>query len=189
MSISFYTSSPPFFIAALQSQNCWWAPKRLGPLSQRLWVSNWGLFESTGRQWSRLANNESSEPWSAPGTLLALCNVGWQRHHPCIWRHMWAIVSSWELSILMLSIFSKSCCSVAKLCPTFWDPVNCSMTGFPVLHRLPEFAQTHVHWVNDAIQPSHPLWSPSTPALNLSQHQGLFQWIGSGGQSIGALWV
>ena len=67
------------------------------------------------------------------------------------------------------------CCSVAKLCMTLHDPMDCSMPGFPVLHYLSEFAQTHVHWVCDAIQPSHPL-SPSPPAFNLSQHQGLFQW-------------
>ena len=59
------------------------------------------------------------------------------------------------------------CCSVAQMCLTFWD---CSTPGFPVLHPLPEFAQTHVHWISDAIQPSHPLLSPSPPALNLSQH-------------------
>ena len=54
-----------------------------------------------------------------------------------------------------------------------------SMPGFPVLHHLPEFIQTHVHWVGDAIQPSHPLSSPSPPAFNLSQHQSLFQWVSS----------
>ena len=68
------------------------------------------------------------------------------------------------------------CCSLAKSCPTLCDPVDCSRPGFPVLHYLPEFAQTHVHWVSDAIQPSHPL-SPSSLALSLSQHQGLFQWV------------
>ena len=55
----------------------------------------------------------------------------------------------------------------------------CSTLGFPVLHCLPEFAQTHVHSISDAIQPSHPLLSPSPPAFNLSQHQGLFQWVSS----------
>ena len=64
--------------------------------------------------------------------------------------------------------------SVAELCPTLCDPMDCSTPGFPVHHQLPEPAQTHVHRVGDAIQPSHPLTSPS-PALNLSQHQGLFQ--------------
>jgi len=57
--------------------------------------------------------------------------------------------------------------------------MNCSMAGFSVLHHLPEFDQTHVHWVGDAIQPPHPLSSPSPPALNLSKHQGLSQWVGS----------
>ena len=71
------------------------------------------------------------------------------------------------------------CCSVAQSCPTLCDPMDCSTPGFPVLHHLPEFAQTHLHWVGDAIQPSHPLSSPSPPALNLSQHQDLFQWVGS----------
>ena len=59
----------------------------------------------------------------------------------------------------------------------FVTPVDCSTPGFPVLHYLPEFVQTHVHWVGDAIQPSHPLSSPSPPALSFSQHQGLFQWV------------
>ena len=65
------------------------------------------------------------------------------------------------------------CCSVTQVCPTFCDPMDCSTPGFPVLHHLPELAQTHVHLVGDAIQPSHPLSSPSPPAFNLSQHQGL----------------
>ena len=60
-------------------------------------------------------------------------------------------------------------------------PKDCSMPGFPVLYYLPEFAQTRVHWVSDTIQPSQPL-SPSSPVLNLSQHQGLFQWVGSSHQ-------
>ena len=59
------------------------------------------------------------------------------------------------------------------------DSVDCSMPGFPVLYYLPEFSQTQVHWVSDAIQPSHPLSSPSPPAFNLSQHQGLFKWVSS----------
>ena len=57
--------------------------------------------------------------------------------------------------------------------------MDCSTPGFPVLHYLLKFLQTHVHWVSDPIQPSHPLLSPSPPAFNLSQHQGLFQWVGS----------
>ena len=68
--------------------------------------------------------------------------------------------------------------SVAQSCPTPCDPMDCSTQGFPFLHYHLEFAQTHVHWVGDTIQPSHPLLSPS-PAFNLSQHQGLFQWVSS----------
>ena len=65
--------------------------------------------------------------------------------------------------------------SVAQSCPTLCDPINCSTPGLPVHHQLPEFTQTHVHRVSDAIQPSHPLSSPSPPAPNPSQHQSLFQ--------------
>ena len=64
---------------------------------------------------------------------------------------------------------------VTQSCLTLCDPMDCSTFGFPVHHQLPEFAQTHVHLVGDAIQPSHPLSSPSPPAFNLSQRQGLFQ--------------
>ena len=72
--------------------------------------------------------------------------------------------------------------SVAQSCPTLCDPMNHSTPGFPVHHQLPESTQTHVHQVDDAIQPSHPLLSLTPPALNLSQHQGLFQWVGSSQQ-------
>ena len=73
--------------------------------------------------------------------------------------------------------FCFCCCSVAQSCPTLCDPMDGSTPGLPVHHQLPEFTQTHVHRVGDAIQPSHPLSSPSPPAFNLSQHQGLFSSI------------
>ena len=86
----------------------------------------------------------------------------------------------WPLPPQLISVqFS----SVAQSCPTLCDPMDCSRPGFPVHHQLPELAQTHVHWVSNAIQPSNALLSPSPPAFNLSQHQGLFQWVS--GQSIG----
>ena len=69
-----------------------------------------------------------------------------------------------------------------KLCPTLCNPMDCNKPGFPVLHQPLELVQTHVHWVSDVIQSSHPLSSPSPPALNLSQHHGLFQWVGSSHQ-------
>ena len=69
----------------------------------------------------------------------------------------------------MLKIKSVQFCSVTQLCPTLCDPMDCSIPGFPVHHQLSELAQTHVHRVRDAIQPSYPLLSPSPPAFNLSQ--------------------
>ena len=76
-----------------------------------------------------------------------------------------------------MSFGSVQFSSVTQLCLTLWDPMNCSMPGLPVHHQLLEFTQTHVRWVGDAIQPSHPLSSPSPPALSLSQHQGIFQCV------------
>ena len=70
---------------------------------------------------------------------------------------------------------SSSSCSVTKSCPTLCDTMDCSKASFPVLHYLPEFAQTHVHRVSNAIQPSHPLLPSSPPILNVSQHRGLSQ--------------
>ena len=69
--------------------------------------------------------------------------------------------------------------SVTQLCPTLCEPMNRSTPGLPVHPQLLEFTQTHVHWVGDAIQPSHPLSTPSPPALNPSQHHSLFQWVNS----------
>ena len=80
--------------------------------------------------------------------------------------------------VILYSQFS----SVTQSCLTLGDPMDCSTPGLPVPHQLPEFTQTHVHQVGDAIQPSHPLSSPSPPAFNLSQHQGPFQWVGSSHQ-------
>ena len=69
--------------------------------------------------------------------------------------------------------------SVTQSCLTLCNPMDCSTPGLPVHHQLPEFTQTHVHWVGDAIQPSHPLSSPSPPTFNLFHHQGLFKWVSS----------
>ena len=81
------------------------------------------------------------------------------------------------ISYLILTSVQFS--SVAQSCLTLCDPMDYSTEGFPVHHQILEFAQTHVHRVGDAIQPSNPLSSPSPPAFNLSQHQGLFQWVDS----------
>ena len=86
---------------------------------------------------------------------------------------------SWGLSVLRERKKQSSCCLVAQSCLTLCGPMNHSTPGLPVHHQLLEFTQTYVRWVSDAIQQSHPLSFRSPPALNLSQHQGLFKWISS----------
>ena len=93
------------------------------------------------------------------------------------------------LVLRQLQFSSVQFSSVTQSCPTLCNPMDCSMPGLPVHHQLPEFTQTHADCIGDAIQPSHPLSSPSPPAFNLSQNQGLFpvsRLLASGGQSIGA---
>ena len=106
--------------------------------------------------------------------------------------HVWFCVTSWTVALqapLSMDIFrqehwngSVQFCSVSQSCPTLCDPTDCSTPGLPVHHQLLEFTQTHVHWVSDAIQPSHPLSPPSPPTFNLSQHQGFFKWVSSSHQ-------
>ena len=90
-----------------------------------------------------------------------------------------AILQSSWFSIYSLSTCSVQFSSVTQSCPTLCDPMNHSMPDLPVHHQLLEFTQTHVHRVSDAIQPSHPLLSPSPPAPNSAQHQSLVQWVNS----------
>ena len=90
---------------------------------------------------------------------------------------VWSVIKGRKVKCLWLGSVQFS--SVAQSYPTLCDHMNPSTPGLPVHHQLPEFTQTHVHRVGDAIQPSHPLSSPSPPAFNLSQHQGLFQWVNS----------
>ena len=94
---------------------------------------------------------------------------------------LWLCETGWVPLIFFFFLTSSSLqfSSVAQLCPTLWDPMNRSTLGLSVHHQLPKSTKTHVHCVGDAIQPSHPLSSPSPPAFNLSQHQSLFQWVSS----------
>ena len=82
-------------------------------------------------------------------------------------------IKSWVVHGQQKNQFS----SITQLCTTLYNPMDCSTSGFPVPHQLPEFAQIRLHQIGDAIQSSHPLSSPSPPDFNLSQHQGLFQWV------------
>ena len=106
----------------------------------------------------------------------------WEAHHVIFVidkikgrKHTLFIINDVRFTYFVAIQFS----SAAQSCLTLCDPMNCSTTGLPVYHQLPESTQTHVHWVSDAIQPSHPLSSPFPPALNLSQHRGLFKWVSS----------
>ena len=106
------------------------------------------------------------------GCFPGYCRVGkWDRRDHMEMPHI--------LLFLLKVSSSVQLSSVAQSCPTLCYPMNRSTSGLPIHHQLPEFTQTHVHQVSDAIQPSHPLSSPSSPAPNPSQHQGLFQWVNS----------
>ena len=113
--------------------------------------------------------------WLRDGHAIQICplRVLWLSSEAFVCEQILHRLWSWELD----TKFQFS--SVAQSCSTLGDPVNCSSPGLPVHHQLPEFTQTHVHRVGDAIQPSHPLSSPSPPAPNPSQHQSLFQWVNS----------
>ena len=107
-------------------------------------------------------------PW--PPCALRMCKH--QKHRTC---------TCYQLLLVVNWLF----CSVAKSCLTLCNSMDCSTPGFPVLHYLPELAQTHIHCVNDTIRPSHLQSPPSPPGLNLSQYQGLGWLLASGGQSTG----
>ena len=101
------------------------------------------------------------------GLLFEISSLPWNGNLHILKKESYSILASVQFS------------SVAQLCPTLCDPMNCSTPGLPVHHQLPEFTQTHVHRIGDAIQPSHPLSSPFPPAPNPSQHQSLFQSVNS----------
>ena len=144
----------------------------LKPLT--VWITtNWGKF------WKR---------WKCQTTLSVSWEICMQVKKQQLELDMeWQIYSKMEKeyvesmychpSYLTYIQSSVQFSSVAESCPTLCDPIDCSTPGLAVYHQLPEFTQTHVHWVSDAIQPSHPLLSLSPPTFNLSQHQGIFKWV------------
>ena len=140
------------------------------------------LVPSMVLQWIWAHSWNRDFPCAVPSALNALASIfSWLCHslHSGLW---WSVTPSSAYhslpSVLLFGIFLKFS-SVAQSCLTLCDPMNRSTPGPPVHHQLLESTQTHVHWVSDAIQPSHPLSSPSPPALRLSQHQGLFKWVRS----------
>ena len=145
--------------------------------TKELMLLNCGVGEDSRVLWTARRSNQSilkeiSPEYSLEGLMLKL--------RLQYFGHLMQRTDSLEKTLMLGKIEGKRgrgnvhccCCSVAKLCPTLCNPMDCSTPGFPVHHQLPELTQTHVHWVSDAIQPSH---SPLSPfAFNLSQHQGLF---------------
>ena len=133
-----------------------------------------GLSQARILEWVAISfTSGSSQSWDWSSVSYVSCTAG-------------GIFTDWAIRKAPepLYCFGQKVCfvqfsSVAQSCPTLCDPMNCSTPGLPIHHQLLEFTQTHVHRVGDAIQPSHPLSSPSPPAPNPSQHQSLFQWVNS----------
>ena len=131
--------------------------------------------------YSQISNSlltQSPAPWGTQVCFLRL----WI----CFVNNVFNVYFRFHLQVISCDLFpiltrfrSDQIRSVTQSCPTLCNPMNRSTPGFPVHHQLPEFTQTHVHRVSDAIQPSHPLSSPSPPAPNPPQHQGIFQWVNS----------
>ena len=134
------------------------------------WVWSLGWEDPLGKEMAIHSSILASRiPWTEkPGVLWS---IGSQRV-----GHNWATELNWTEDDCVLYVWV---CSVSQSCPTLCNPMNRSTPGLPVHHQLLEFIQTHVYRVGEAIQPSHPLSSPSPPAFNLSQHQGLLKWVSS----------
>ena len=132
------------------------------------------------REW-RICKPRNGKGWQRPPEMRREVSLtflsggsGGNMTQPTPWFWTFSL-HNWERKKCLLFQIS----TVAQWCLTLCNPMDCSMPGFPVHHQLPERAQTYVHQVSDAIQSSHPLSSSSPPDFNLSQHQGLFQWVSS----------
>ena len=149
--------------------------------ASRTWTKEFQALDIWKRT-KRRRSESSSEIWEAE--VVSLCLRDW----PCPSSPSLLKASLGEGKVYFYEtcawlfgplefVLSHCCCLVAQSCPALCHPMDCSTPGLPVHHQLPEFTQTRIHWVGDAIQLSHPLSSPSPPALNRSQYQGLFQWV------------
>ena len=147
---------------ALIAQSCWtlWDPMDCSPPGS----SVYGILQARILGWNAIPFSRGCS-WLRDRTQVS-----------CIADRFF---TSWATKEASLTFSSVKFSSVTQSCPTLCNPMNCSTPGLPVHHQLQEFTQTHVHQVSDAIQPSHPLSSPSPPAPNPSQHQSLFQWVNS----------
>ena len=146
----------------------------------------WDGWMASPTWWTWVWVNPGSWCWTGrPGELQSMGS--WRVWHDWVAKLNWTELnspipvhfSSLIPKMLMFTLAISSFSSVTQSCLTLYDPMNRSTPGLPVHHQLLQFTQTHAHRVGDAIQPSHPLLSPSPPAPNPSQHQGLFQWVSS----------
>ena len=155
-------------VVCLVTQSCLipWNPMDCSPPGS----SVYGILQARILEWVAMLSSRGSS-WTRDQTHFS-CICRWILYH-CKWLLMWNIYFLYKPNNF------HQIRSVSQSCPTLCDPVNHSTPGLPVHHQLPEFTQTHVHRVIDAIQPSHPLSSPSPLAPNPSQHQSLFQWVNS----------
>ena len=123
--------------------------------------------------------------WKRTTTWQVVTSIAWDECTEIYQYSIWHLGYNYWYSkiisfpIIIIKEYSVQFSSVTQSCPTLSDPVNHNMPGLPVHHQLPESTQTHLHCVRDAIQPSHPLSSTSSPAFSLSQHQALFKWVSS----------
>ena len=149
-----------------------------------LWLSN-DRIGWTGFNIQRIMNLHTVDPWTTwrlgVQTLLTAKNLPITYSWPSV--SMVAPYVQIQPAVDCVPLLLFSC----KSCPTLCDPMNCNTPGFSVLHYLLKFAQTHAHWIGNAIQPSHPLSPSSLPAFNLSHHQDLFRWVGCSHQVIKVL--
>ena len=132
-----------------------------------MWQATWRLKDVYGRQWGQVDPKQSQSQDVARN--VCVCLHGRRSR-------------TGKVSFISDCISMCCCCSVAKSCLTLCDPMDCSTSGSSILHYVTELAQTHVPWVGDLIQSSHPLLSPSPFVLSLSQHRDLFQWVSSSHQ-------
>ena len=152
--------------------NLWAIPCRA---TQDRWVT----AESSDKTWSTEEGNSKPFQHSClENPMNSMKRIAWSYVIQCLaFRGTNKLFSAVAALFNIPTAISIQFSSVAQSCLTLCDPINCSMPGLPVHHQLPEFTQTHIPWVSDVIQPSHPLSSPSPPVPNPSQHQSLFQWV------------
>ena len=152
-----------------------WSWRRLLRVPWTSRRSNQSILKASPTQWTWVWVDSSSWWWIGRLGMLRFHGVAKSQTRLSDWTELT------DIPTMEYNLWKKpdKLSSVAQSCPTLCNPRDCSMPGFPVLHKHLELAQTHVHRFGDAIQPTHPLSSPSPPAFNLSQCQGLFQWVSS----------